>query len=175
MEKKDGLYLFTLWIPRGIQFYVGLGSSNKVICFLFFACIPKVVLNCLFCSEFFWIKINCSIVSPEFTVWNYYYYSFYFFLFFSFFFFFFFFYSWLVFSHKFELIVFHWSPSDNKSPQVSRILLGILTDHNNTVVCIVLILPLIISSPSFFSRYLVTFPGAPNTIVTFMFHRFFSS
>ena len=31
-------------------------------------------------------------------------------------------------------MVFHWSLSDNKSPQVSRNLLGILADFNNAVV-----------------------------------------
>ena len=52
-------------------------------------------------------------------------------------------------------MVFHWSLSDSKSPQVSRTLISILADFNNSVV-----------------------PRAPITIgitITFMFHSFFNS
>ena len=38
------------------------------------------------------------------------------------------------FSHQHQLIFFHWSLSDSKSPQVSRIVLSIRADLNNTVV-----------------------------------------
>ena len=38
------------------------------------------------------------------------------------------------FSHQCPLVVFHWSLSGSKSPQVSRTLLSILTDLNNAVV-----------------------------------------
>ena len=54
-------------------------------------------------------------------------------------------------------MVFHWSLSDSKSPQVSRTRLSILA---------------VLSNP------LVTVPNAPitiGTIVTFMFHSFFNS
>ena len=38
------------------------------------------------------------------------------------------------FSHPHQLMVFHWSLSDSKSPQVSRTLLSIPGDLNSTVV-----------------------------------------
>ena len=38
------------------------------------------------------------------------------------------------FSHQLTLMVFNWNLSDSKSPQVSRTLLSILADLNNTVV-----------------------------------------
>ena len=41
------------------------------------------------------------------------------------------------FSHQRCLMVFHWSLSDNKSPQVSRTLLSILADLKNAVVWMV--------------------------------------
>ena len=41
------------------------------------------------------------------------------------------------FLHKRKLVIFHWSLSDNKSPQVSSILLSILADLNNAVVWMV--------------------------------------
>ena len=39
-----------------------------------------------------------------------------------------------IFSHQLTLMVFYWSLSESKSPQVSRTLLSILTDLNNVVV-----------------------------------------
>ena len=65
-------------------------------------------------------------------------------------------------------MVFHWSLSDSKSPQVSKNLLSILAVLNNAVAWKVstrLSLP-------------VTVPRAPITIgitVTFMFHSFYKS
>ena len=44
------------------------------------------------------------------------------------------FYDFEGFSLRRLLMVFHWSLSDRKWPQVSRILLSILTDLNNAVV-----------------------------------------
>ena len=38
------------------------------------------------------------------------------------------------FSHQRQQMVFHWSLSDSKSPQISRTLLSILADLNNAVV-----------------------------------------
>ena len=73
-------------------------------------------------------------------------------------------------------MIFYWSLSDNKSPQVSRILLSILADLNNAVVWRVSIPPLISKSSSPFNNPSVTVPRAPITIginVTFMFHSFF--
>ena len=75
-------------------------------------------------------------------------------------------------------MVFHWILSDNKSPQVSRTLLSILTVLNNAVVWMVSTRPPTSKSSSPFSNPLVTVPNAPITIgiiVTCMFHSFFNS
>ena len=75
-------------------------------------------------------------------------------------------------------MVFHWSLSDSKSPQVSRTLLSILAVLNNAVVWMVSTCPPTSKSSSPFSNPLVTVPNAPITIgiiVTCMFHSFFSS
>ena len=75
-------------------------------------------------------------------------------------------------------MVFHWSLSDSKSPQVSRTLLSILAVLNNALVWMVSTRPPTskYSSPS--DNPLVTVPKARITIciiVTFMFHSFFNS
>ena len=73
-------------------------------------------------------------------------------------------------------MVFHWSLSDSKSPQVFRTLLSILAVLNNAVVWMVSIRPPTSKSFSPFSNSLVTVPNAPITIgiiVTCMFHSFF--
>ena len=75
-------------------------------------------------------------------------------------------------------MVFHWSLSDSKSPQVSRTLLSILVVLNNVVVWMFSTRPLTSKSSSPFSNPLVTVSNAPITIgiiVTFMFHSFFNS
>ena len=75
-------------------------------------------------------------------------------------------------------MVFHWSVSDSKSPQVSRTLLSIMTVLNNVVVWMVLTRSLISKSSSHFNSPLVTVLNAPITIgiiVTFMFYSFFNS
>ena len=75
-------------------------------------------------------------------------------------------------------MVFHWSLSDSKSPQVSRTLLSILAVLNNAVVWMVSTCPPTSKSSSPFSNHLVTVPNAPITIginVTCMFHSFFNS
>ena len=75
-------------------------------------------------------------------------------------------------------MVFHWSLSDSKSPQVSRTLLSILAVLNNAVVWMVSTRPPTPKSSSPFNNPLVTVPKAPVTIgiiVTFMFHSFFNS
>ena len=75
-------------------------------------------------------------------------------------------------------MVFHWSLSDSKSPQVSRTLLSILAVLNNAVIWMVSTRPPISKSSSPFSNPLVTVPNAPITIgiiFTCMFHSFFSS
>ena len=75
-------------------------------------------------------------------------------------------------------MVFHWSLSNSKSPQVSGTLLSILSVLNNAVIWIVSTrLPTSKSSRPF-NNPLVTVPRAPitiGTIVTFMFHSFFNS
>ena len=75
-------------------------------------------------------------------------------------------------------MVFNWSLSDSKFPQVSRTLLSILAVLNNAVVWMVSTRPPTSNSSSPFSYPLVTVPNAPITIgiiVTFMFHSFFNS
>ena len=75
-------------------------------------------------------------------------------------------------------MVFHWSLSDSKFPQVSRTLLSILVVFNNVVVWMVSTRPPTSKSSSPFSIPLVTVPNAVITIgiiVTFMFHSFFNS
>ena len=59
---------------------------------------------------------------------------------------------------------FNWSMCYSKSLQVSRTLLNILADFNCAVAWIDLILPLISSSASHFSRLLEIIPKAPATI-----------
>ena len=75
-------------------------------------------------------------------------------------------------------MVFHWSLSDSKSPQVSRTLLSILAVFNNVVVWIVFTRLPTSKSSSPLVNPLVTVPKAPITIdinVTCMFHSFFNS
>ena len=75
-------------------------------------------------------------------------------------------------------MVFHWSLSDSKFPQVSRTRLRILTVLSNAVVWIVSTRPPISESSRPFNNPLVIVPNAPitiGTIVTFMFHSFFNS
>ena len=74
-------------------------------------------------------------------------------------------------------MVFHWSLSNNKSPQASRTLLSILAVLNNVVVWMVSTRPPMSKSSSPFSNPLVTVPNAPITIgiiVTCMLHSFFN-
>ena len=73
-------------------------------------------------------------------------------------------------------MVFHWSLSDRKSPQVSRTLLSILAVLNNAVLWMVSTRPPTSKSSSPLNNPLVTVPKAPITIgiiVTFTFHSFF--
>ena len=61
-------------------------------------------------------------------------------------------------------MVFHWSLSDSKFPQVSRTLLSILAVLNSVVVWMVSTSPPTSKSSSPFSNPLVTVPNAPITI-----------
>ena len=75
-------------------------------------------------------------------------------------------------------MVFHWSLSDHRSPQVSRTLLSILAVLNNVVVWMVSTHPSTSKSSSLFCNPLVSVRNAPITIgiiVTCMFHNFFNS
>ena len=75
-------------------------------------------------------------------------------------------------------MVFHWSLSDSKSPQVCRILLRILAVLSNAVVWIVSTRPPTSKSSRPFNNPSVIVPNAPitiGTIVAFMFHFFFNS
>ena len=62
-------------------------------------------------------------------------------------------------------MVFHWSLSDSKSPQVSRTLLSILAVLNNAVVWIVSTRSPTSKSSSPFNNPLFTVPKAPITII----------
>ena len=75
-------------------------------------------------------------------------------------------------------MVFLWSLSESKSPQVSRTLLSILDVFNNAVVWMVSTRLPASKSSSPFNNPLVTVLKSPTTIgtiVTFMFHSFFNS
>ena len=75
-------------------------------------------------------------------------------------------------------MVFHWSLSDSKSPQVSRTRLSILAILSNAVVWIVSTRPVTSKFSRPFNNPLVTVPNALitiGTIITFMFHSFFIS
>ena len=75
-------------------------------------------------------------------------------------------------------MVFHWSLSDSKSPQVSRTRLRILAALSNVVSWIVSTRPPNTKSSMLFNNPLVIVPKAPitiGTIVTFMFYSFFNS
>ena len=73
-------------------------------------------------------------------------------------------------------MVFHWSLSDSKSPQISRTRPRILAVLSNAVVWIVSTRPPTSKSSRHFNNPLVIVPNTPitiGTIVTFMFHSFF--
>ena len=79
------------------------------------------------------------------------------------------------FSHQRQLVVFHGSLGESKSPQVSRTLFSILAVLNNVFVSTN---PPTSKSSSPFSNSFVTVPKAPITIgiiVTFMFYSFVNS
>ena len=72
-------------------------------------------------------------------------------------------------------MVFHWSLSDSKSPQVSTTRLSNLAVLKNAIVWMVSTRPPTSKSSSPFSNPLVTIPNPPITIgiiVTCMFHSF---
>ena len=82
------------------------------------------------------------------------------------------------FSHQRQLMIFHWSLSGSKSPQVSVTLLSILTDLNNAVVLIIFIRRVISKPIPPCTNPLVTLPRARIKIgitVIFMFHSFCNS
>ena len=76
------------------------------------------------------------------------------------------------------MMVFHWTLSESKSPQISGTFLNILAVLNNAVVWMVYTRLPTSKSSGPFSNPLVTVPNAPITIriiVTCMFHSFFNS
>ena len=80
------------------------------------------------------------------------------------------------FSLQYVLMVFHWSLSDSKSPQVSRTFLSILAGFTIAVVWMVSTCPPSLKSSSPFNIPSVTVSNTPITIgiiITFMFHSFF--
>ena len=73
-------------------------------------------------------------------------------------------------------MIFHWSLSDSKSPQVSCTLLSIMADLSNAVVWVVSSRPFISKFYSFFIKHLITEPRVLITTgvtITLMFHSFF--
>ena len=75
-------------------------------------------------------------------------------------------------------MVFHWSLSDSKSPQVTRTRLRILAVLSHAFLWMVSARPPTSKSSRPFNNPLVIVPNAPitiGTIVTFMFHSFFNS
>ena len=62
------------------------------------------------------------------------------------------------------MIIFYWSLSDSKSPQVSRTLLCTLAVLNNVVVWMVTTGPLVSKSSSLCTNPLAIVPSAPVTI-----------
>ena len=68
-------------------------------------------------------------------------------------------------------MVFHWSFSDSKSPQVSRTLLNILAIPNNAVIWMVSTSPPTSKSSRPFNTPLVTVPNAPITIAIILTFR----
>ena len=75
-------------------------------------------------------------------------------------------------------MIFHWSLSNSKYPQVSRTRLSILAVLSNAVVWIVSTRPPTSKSSRPFNNPLVIVTNSPitiGTIVTFMFHSFFNS
>ena len=81
----------------------------------------------------------------------------------------------LNFSHQLLMVTFSWSLCDSKSPQVFKIL---LSDFNNAVVSIVLILYLISNFPSLIFRLFKAVPRIPTPtgiIIIFTFYSFFYS
>ena len=76
----------------------------------------------------------------------------------------------------FEPVVFHWNLSDSKSPQISRMLLSILTNFSRAVTWMDLILLFVSRLPSLFTRFSWTVPRALNrTTIAFSLLNFFSS
>ena len=74
-------------------------------------------------------------------------------------------------------MVFQWSLSDSKFPQVTRIL-SILADNNNDVIWMVSICPLIFKSSSSFTSPLGIVPSAlilTDIIVIILFYIYFCS
>ena len=75
-------------------------------------------------------------------------------------------------------MVFRWSLSDSKFPQVSRTLLSILAVLSNDVIWIISTCPPTFKSPRPFNNPLVIVLKEPitiGTIITFMFHTIFNS
>ena len=82
------------------------------------------------------------------------------------------------FSYQQHQVFFFFFSLKYESSQVSRTLLSILDNFNTAIVWIALILPMISTYPSLFSRPLGTISRAPTMIgitVTFMFYSFINS
>ena len=89
-------------------------------------------------------------------------------------------YSFESFSHQCYMMIFHWKLNDSKSPQVSRTLLSILTDLNNTVVWMIaspifLSIRLQLLSPSSSGSTVFFIPLARSKYLSFFSHSFSKS
>ena len=147
----------------------GLFSSNLLclVLYSFRANLPHSLIIWLIFLSLSLICICYFASSCLYLFWHYYYYYYYYC-----------FCCCCSFSHQLTLMVFHWSLSDNKSPQVSRTLLSILAVLNNAVVWVISTCPPNSKSSSPYSNLLVTVPKAPikiGILVTSMLHSFFNS
>ena len=73
------------------------------------------------------------------------------------------------------MMVSHWGVSENKSPQISRTLLSVLTSLNRAVVWMVTTRHLIFKSSCPCINFLDTLPITIGITITFRFHGFYNS
>ena len=132
-------------IPKTLEMVLDASLLNKkFFCSVDFFYIYQDYLNLIF---YFWILVLIGIIPySRFTGFNYilYIYTYiyiYIYLLLLF-------YSFESFSHKHQLMVFHWSLRDSYSPQVSRTLLSILANLNSSVILKVFLFPILLVSSS---------------------------
>ena len=148
----------------GSRFHIKHISYKALISIsITFRILSDLSLSSLAMSWYMWhfspfsATILLSVDTSNFTIWQFIYLSIYLLL------------SLLLFTHKsfshqLTLMVFHWSLSDSKFPQVSRTRLRILAVHSNGVVWIVSNRPPTSKSYRPFNNPFVNLPKAPLTI-----------